>query len=261
MKALNNSVHKTFNILEKFTIQKPAWGVTELANEIGTNKSTIYRFLADLNNLGILSKEPETEKYRLGLKLFELGNRVQLKKAFIEKTHPELENVAKNIKETVHLALLKNQKVFYVDKVERPQGLKNSSETGTSSPIHATALGKILLANLEAGKRQALLQNLFSTKNLHAYTKNTITKKTKLINELNTIKKNGYAIDQEEFEIGLICVAIPIYNLDGNTVASLSASGPANRFKKSEISKYVRILKKGADAIKHKIGYFNIVNY
>ncbi len=82
MQSLKSSVHKTFAILEYFTIQKPEWGVTELANAIGSNKSTVYRFLSDLTKLGILYKHPETEKYSLGLKLFELGNRVQIKICF-----------------------------------------------------------------------------------------------------------------------------------------------------------------------------------
>ena len=148
MRDLKSSVHKTFAILEYFTAHKPEWGVTELAEAIGSNKSTIYRFLADLQKLGILYKDPATEKYSLGLKLFELGSRVQLKSAFVEKTHPVLVEVAGRIKETVHIAIFKNHQVFYVDKVESPQGLKISSHIGTYTPAYATALGKVLLAYL-----------------------------------------------------------------------------------------------------------------
>ncbi len=255
MKELKSSVNKTFAILEYFTIQKSEWGVTELADAIGSNKSTVYRFLADLCRLGILYKDPSTEKYSLGLKLFELGSRVQLKSAFVEKTHPELVKVASSITETVHIAILKNQRVFYVDKVESPQGLKISSHIGSSNPAYSTALGKVLLAYLPEENQSQTLSVL--TQSPIAYTKHTITNGKALLKELKKIKNDGFAIDREEFELGLICIAVPIFNQNNKVIASLSASGPANRFQEKNVSKYVSTLKKGADAIQEKIGFFN----
>jgi IclR family KDG regulon transcriptional repressor len=256
VKELKSSVQKTFAIIEHFTIQKPEWGVTELAKAIGSNKSTVYRFLNDLNSLGILFKHPDTEKYSLGIKLYELGSRVQLKSAFVDKTHPVLEEVAQSIKETVHIAVLKNRKVFYVDRVESPQGLRISSQIGSFNPIHATSLGKVLLAYLPDKEQKQTLKSILDEHPLTSYTKNTITEKSTLIEELDRIKSNGYAIDREEFEIGLICVGIPIFNQKNEVVASLSASGPANRFKEEEVTNYVATLRKGADVIQQKIGFF-----
>ena len=256
MQKLTSSVDKTFALLEYFTPQKPEWGVTELATAVGSNKSTVYRFLADLCKLDILCKNPQTDKYQLGLKLFELGSRVSLKSAFVEKTHPELISVAKDIIETVHIAVLKNQQVFYVDKVESPQGLKISSQIGSYNPAYATALGKILLAYLPESYQKELTQVLLQKEIVKNYTKNTITSPRKLLTELVKIQSQGYAIDREEYELGLICVAVPILNMEGEVVASLSASGPANRFEEKEVTRYVATLKKGADAIQSKIGFF-----
>lgn len=255
MKELKSSVHKTFTILEYFTIQKPEWGVTELAKAIGSNKSTVYRFLADMCKIGILYKQPSTEKYSLGLKLFELGSRVQLKSAFVDKTHPELIEVAKSIRETVHIAILKNFQVFHVDKVESPQGLKLSSHIGSFGPAYSTALGKVLLAFLPKTEQQQALQTILEQQPI-AFTTHTITKQKALQNALNEVKEKGYAIDREESEIGLICVGIPIFNQHNEVIASLSASGPANRFEEKKVADYVAILQKGADAIQQKIGYF-----
>ena len=256
IQELKSSVHKTFSILEFFTEQKPDWGVTELANEIGANKSTVYRFLSDMHQVGILHKHPETEKYSLGLKLFELGSRVKLKSALVDKTHPVLESVANSIKETVHIGVLKNDQVFYIDKVESPQGLKISSHIGSFNPVHATALGKVLLAFLSDEKRHAKLVHLFNKNGVESYTKNTISDLMTMEKELKQIVSKGFALDREEFEIGLICVAIPIFNQKNEVIASLSASGPANRFKKDELQNYVATLKKGADIIKNQIGQF-----
>lgn len=258
MLDLTNSVHKTFALLEYFTVQKPEWGVTELAQQVGTNKSTISRFLAQMKTIGILEKDEETEKYKLGLKLFELGNRVELRSAFIEKTHPPLELVASEITETVHIGVLKNNQVFYVDKVESPYGLKISSHIGSYNPAYATALGKVLLAYSNDKKRKAAIDAIYD-KNVKAYTPNTIIDKKKFLLEMEKIRNNRFAIDQEEYEIGLICLAIPILNSEEQVVASLSASGPASRFRKEEISNYVVTLTKGATAIQKKIGALKFI--
>ena len=256
MKDLKSSVHKTFAVLEYFTIQKPEWGVTELAKEMGSNKSTIYRFLADLQQIGILNKHPKSEKYSLGLKLFELGNRVQLKAAFVDKTHPELIEVAKSITETVHIAVLKNHQIFYLDKVESPQGLKVSSHIGSFGPAYATSLGKVLLAFLPSDQQEKTIQVIMEDQTPKAFTTHTITDRYRLIKELDKIKIKGYAIDREESEVGLICVAIPIFNQYNEVVASLSASGPANRFEEEKVTNYVATLQNGATAIQQKIGFF-----
>lgn len=258
MKELKSSVHKTFAILEYFTTQKPKWGVTELANEMGSNKSTVFRFLTQMHAIGILDKDAQTEKYGLGLKLFELGNRVQLRTALVEKTHPELLSVARSITETVHIAVLKNNQVFYIDKVESPQGLKISSDIGSYLPAYSTALGKVLLAFSSPKEQAESLEYIFDKTDFKAFTKNTIVDKSKMILELDKIKDRQYAIDREEHEIGLICVAIPIFNQKNQVVASLSASGPANRFKEAEVNNYVAVLKKGALAIQGKIANFKV---
>ena len=116
-KNLNHSVAKAFGLLEYFTDDKPEWGVRELAVELGANASTTYRLMATLENLGALKKNPISDKYSLGLKLFELGNRVEIQRVFVKHTHPELERVAKEITETVHLGILRKHQVFMVDKI------------------------------------------------------------------------------------------------------------------------------------------------
>jgi len=259
MQDLKSSVHKTFAILEHFTIQKPHWGVTELAQEIGSHKSTVFRFLSQMHAIGIMDRDEQTERYSLGLKLFELGNRVQLRKALVEKTHPELESVAMSITETVHIAVLKNHQVFYIDKVESPQGLKISSHIGSYNPAYATALGKVLLAFLPQSQMQRSLDVIFKEGDLKAFTINTITNRDKMISELASIKSQRYALDKEEYEVGLICVAIPIFNQENQVIASLSASGPANRFRESELKNYVEILNKGALSIQKNIGNFKLL--
>jgi len=259
MKELKNSVHKTFAILEHFTAQKPHWGVTELAKEIGSNKSTVFRFLTQMLELGILDRDRHTDRYTLGLKLFELGNRVNLRSALVEKTHPQLVSVGRSIAETVHIGILKNHQVFYIDKVESPQGLKISSHIGSYSPAYATGLGKVLLAFLSEEEQDNTLAYLFDKNEVMAYTKRTITDKLKMKTELKKVKRLKYAIDREEYEVGLICVAIPIFNQNQEVIASLSASGPSSRFEEDAVQHYVATLQMGAMAIQREIGNFKLL--
>lgn len=255
-KNLNHSVAKAFDLLEYFTANQPEWGVRELAAKVGANPSTTYRLMATLENIGALRKDRSSDKYSLGLKLFELGNRVALQDAFINFTHPALEKVAAEIKETVHLGILRGGEVFMVDKIESPMGLKLNSAVGTTSPAYCSGIGKTLLAYLAEKEKLERLKSI----SLKAKTKYTITNKNKLIKELNHIKTKGYAIDREELEEGLICVAVPVFNTNDDVVAALSAAGPANRFRQEAIGDYVAILQKGAEDIKNKIGNFQSEN-
>ena len=252
-KSLNNSVAKAFHLLEHFTLAKAEWGVTELSQKIGANKSTTYRLMATLESLGALRKNPITEKYSLGLKLFELGNRVDIQSALVSQTHPELEKVASEIIETVHLGILKNDQVLMVDKVESSKGLQLNSMIGTCSPAYCTSLGKVLLAFQEFPVQAQICSSL----DLVPRTEFTLTQIDQLRSELKRIKARGFAIDRQEMELGLICVGVPVFNQKGQIVAALSAAGPANRFKEEAVQDYVAILQKGAIAIQNKIGNYH----
>ncbi len=257
MEKVKNSVLKTFRLLECFTAARPEWGVTELAAELDANKSTVYRFLSQLKRLGVVYQNANSNKYSLGLKLFELGNRVQVKSSFAEIARPELMRVGINIRETVHLAVLRDSKIFYIDKVESPHGLSMRSEIGSYNPAHATSLGKVLLAY--SIKNDLALREYFSGKRtLEKYTLNTIRSIPTLFRELKKVRAVGYALDREEFELGLVCVAVPIFNQKDELVAGLSASGPASRFEEEKLVNYVKILQEGASRIREKIGLFKI---
>lgn len=255
--AINNSVVKAFDILDQFTIEKPQWGVRELAQTLRANSSTTYRILATLHHLGALKKDPISEKYSLSLKLFELGNRVDINNTFIAKTHPVLENVAKEITETVHLGILKNYKVLMIDIVESPLGLKLNSNIGSHSPAYCTGQGKMMLSQYDKKELDPYIQSE-TFKRLTPY---TICDKKKFVKELDIIKEQGFALDKEEKEEGLICVAVPVYNDNNKMIASLSAAGPAQRFKFEKLNEYVEILNHGALDIKRAIGEVDPYQY
>ncbi len=254
MSGINNSIVKAFGLLEYFSNSKSQWGVREMARHIGAHESTTYRLMSTLESLGVLYKNPDNDKYALGLKLYELGSRVKVYDSLVKQSHPELERVASEIEETVHLGIWSKDKVLMIDKVESERGLRLDSKVGQTSPAYCTGLGKTLLA---FGPKEQF-DNLFSNGELTAFTDHTLTTKSALIENLENIKKQGYAIDRQEFELGLICVAVPVFNGDGSVVAALSAAGPSDRFKEAHLQNYLSILKKGSSAIGKKIGYYKI---
>ena len=243
-KNLNQSIIKAFTLLNAFTSDKKEWGVRELAIKSGYNKSTTYRLLSTLVSLNVVQQN-DNEKYSLGSKLFELGNRVSLYQSLINATKIPIRDIAINIQETVLFGVLKDHQVFYINKAESIQGLKISTTVGSYQPIHATAIGKVLLAFSSETKKESLLNSI----TFNSYTKNTITNKKELLIHLNKTKKQGYALDLEEFELGLICIAIPIFNKNHKLIGSISASGPSSRFELKNVKNYISILKNGASKI------------
>lgn len=240
-KILNTSVAKAFKILDCFTIANQELGVTELAQKMETNKSAVYRMLATMQALNVIQQNPENGRYRLGLKLFELGQKVPINQNFIAKARPHMEALAKQAGETAHLAIYKNQKVYFLDKVVGRHDLQINSQIGSEKAIHCTGLGKVMLAFGEPNY-EAIIKSI----SLDAITKNTITDAEQLIDEINIIKGQGFALDLEENEIGLVCVAVPVFNRRGQFIAAISTSGPSARFNEDEIQTYTGDLKNTA---------------
>ena len=245
-KILNTSVEKAFKILDCFSINNQELGVTELAQKMATNKSAVYRMLATMEALNVIQQNPENGRYRLGLKLFELGQKVPINQNFIAKAKPHMEALAKQAGETAHLAIYRNQKVYFLDKVVGRHDLQINSQIGSEKAIHCTGLGKIMLAFGEPN-----YVSVINTLSLDSITKHTITDANQLISEIEKIKGQGFALDLEENEIGLVCVAVPVFNTRGQFIAAISTSGPSARFNEDEIQTYTGDLKHTASQLQN----------
>lgn len=237
-KILNTSVAKAFRILDCFNTDVEEFGVTELAQKMNTNKSAVYRMLATMETLNVIQQNPDNGKYRLGLKLFELGQKVPINRNFIAKARPYMEALAKQAGETAHLAIYKNNKVYFLDKVVGRHDLQINSQVGSEKALHCTGLGKVMLAFAEPNYK-AIIQK----SKLSQVTKHTITDTKKLTSEVEQIKEQGFALDLEENEIGLVCVAVPVFNKRSEFIAAISTSGPSARFNEEDIQTYTGDLK------------------
>lgn len=200
-------------------------GVTELADALGLHKSTALRLLLTLERCGYVEQDEVTRGFRLRWKLFELGSALLMRGDLVREARPVLERLAQTTGEVVHLSVLDDGEVVYVDKVDTPATIRMYSRVGRKSPVHCTGVGKAILAFLSPAE----VDRIVATKGLRKYTERTLTRREDLEADLARIRETGVAFDDEEHEVGIRCVAAPIRNHLGQAVASLSVAGPAFR--------------------------------
>lgn len=244
------AVEHCLKLIDALSANAQARGVTELSGELHLAKSTVYRLLQTLAGRDYVVQDPATGRYRLGLRLLELGAIVSDHLTIRTVTQPHLQRLMEETKETVHLGLLEGREVVYADKIESPQTIRMYSRVGRQSPLHCTALGKALLAY----QPEQALQDLLRA-DLRRYTSRTITAPGRLRAELRRVRQEGYALDNEEFEEGLRCIAAPIRDHAEAVVASVGIAGPAARLEPAKLPALIKHVKEAADAISAALGH------
>lgn len=225
-------------------------GITELSAELRLAKSTVYRLLQTLVKHGYAVQDQATGRYSLGLRFLEIGGVVQNNLSIRTIAHPHLRALMAATNETAQLGILDGCEVVYADKIECARTIRMYSSVGRRSPLHCTALGKVLLAfQSEDAMRQILGRRLIRC------TPRSITTPRALRDELMHIREQGYAFDDEEFEEGLRCLAAPARDYTGAVVASLGIAGPAARFEPARRPELIKLLKDAAEAVSMGLGY------
>lgn len=245
------SVAKALKIMEILAESSKELALHEIAEKLGIPKSTVHGLISTLYNFGYVDQSPFTGKYKLGLRLFELGNIVANRWDLRTVAAPYMQSLVEAMEETVHLTILDKGEVLYIDKRESPQSLRIVSQVGMRLPAHCTGVGKVLLAFLPSSEVKVII----STKGLPKFTKNTITNADTLEKELERIRMQGYAIDNEEFMDGLRCVAAPLRDHSGKVCAAISISGPVSRLEEERLELAKKIITKTAAEISAKLGY------
>ncbi len=244
------SVDHALAVLESFDGSTPELGVTALSGRLKLAKSTVYRLLFTLASRGYVYQNPATGKYRLGLKAFEVGSLAVSQLTVRDAALPSLERLRDVTKETVHLGVRDGDAVIYIDKIETPHAMRMYSRTGRRAPLHCTALGKALLAFVPPAESARLLR-----RGLRRYTPNTLTDLEVLGKELATIREKGYALDDEEFEEGLKCVAAPLWDYTGAVVASAGIAGPHIRITSDRLPDLIAVVREVTGEISARLGY------
>jgi DNA-binding IclR family transcriptional regulator len=249
------SIERAIAILKAFSTEKGELGVTELSRQLDLHKSTVSRLIASLQREGLVEENLVTRKYRLGMSLVTLGGLV-LQRLDVAQTArplmatPLMATLSDMTQETVILAIKDDAEAVNVAQVPSPQMVKHIEWIGRRTPLHCTAVGKVLLAHSPVAEQQA-----FINRGLPRYTSNTITGPETLCQELVRVREQGYAIGSEEFEVGLIEIAAPIRDHTGEVVASISVSGPAFRLSSDRFPSLTEDIQRSARTLSGQLGH------
>ncbi len=222
------SIERGFQILELLRLQGRAIGVSEMAGLLDLSTTTVHRLLQTLRTCRAVQQDPQTHLYDLNDHMLLYGKAVLNRFNFLGSVHPILGELSKRVGETVFMGILDDQyELIYIDQVDSlDYPLRMTPQIGLRQPAHSTSLGKVLLASLQIEKLTLFLgRGKFPRK-----TEFTLTTARDLSKELDKIRKAGFALDQEEMENGICCVAAPIQNTRG-TIAAISISGPSSRMR------------------------------
>ncbi len=225
------SVGRIFAVLEMLAYKGPQ-RITEITKALALNKSTVHRLLASLVAMDYVKKEADSDKYRLTFKLLGLGEALLDKVDIVSVVRPYMQELAEFSEETVHLVQKEGTNMVYIDKVESySNSVRMVSRIGVRKPLYCTAVGKAMLAELDDDQ----VKDIWDCSDIQALTSNTIVDYTSLLVELEEVRKRGYALDNEENELGVRCIAAAIKNYKGQSENAFSISGPISRMSDDRI--------------------------
>ena len=245
-----SSVMKVFSILQALGEQKDI-GVSELSQRLMMSKATTYRFLQTMKTLGYVTQEEEADKYGLTLKLFELGAKSLEYVDLIALADKEMRYISEQTNEALHLGTFDEDAIIYIHKIDSGYNLSMQSRIGRRNPLYSTAIGKVLLAEREVAFAEQALSGVTFVK----HTEKTLENTEQLLDELELVREQHYAEDNEEQEPGLRCIAAPVYDRFGYVIAGLSISFPTIRFDEKRMSYYVELLHNASKNISIQLGY------
>ncbi len=232
------SVKKALDIINYIAEQEHEQGATEISEALGYGVSATYHILNTLKESNIISQNEKTKKYKLSLKLWQLGMTAYSQNNISDALKPFLVKLRDNTGETANLTILEGEEIVYVAQEESDKLIKMFTKTGATAPLHCTASGKIFLAYKDQDERNEIIEGL----DLVKFTENTIVEKEELVEELQRIKKDGYGFDVEERDEEVSCIAAPVFGPQDELMACLSISGPNNRFSQDNKERWIKII-------------------
>ncbi|GAB4407633.1 MAG: IclR family transcriptional regulator [Anaerolineales bacterium] len=243
-------MERAMQILDCFDDEHPERGVSEIAELVGLHKATTHRIIVSLMNGGFLEKAPGGERYRLGLRLAELGMAAIRTLDFRREAIPHMKALVDRFEETCDLSVFDRGEVFYVEVIQGKHTLTIAARVGQRLPAHCTASGKTFLAFMPEAEARAILKEP-----LTRYTDWTITSAEEVLAQLPEVRARGYGYDDQEFELGIRAVAAPIRNREGRVIAVISMPGPTSRMTPERVSQIAQGLVATTRAISLRLGW------
>lgn len=245
------SVDRALQIIHFISKNREGLGVTELASLLDINKSSVYKLLSTLAHHGFVEQDNETKKYRLGYKYLELSSILLESIDLRSEAKPFLKELEQLTNEVIHLVVYDQGEIVYIEKLEGNETLRTHSKIGRRAPIHCTSVGKVIMAHLPKHEMLALIDKY----GLPKHTENTITNRDVFLKELEKISELGFAVEKEENEVGISCIAAPIFDHRGMVIAAISISAPTIRMTDERLAQLREVIMEVGKQISRRLGY------
>ena len=243
--AGDGTIGKACDVLEQVAAFGRPVRFGELLDGSSFPKASLYRFLQSLTNQGMLCYDPDRQTYAPGLRLVRLAHSAWTQSSLAPVARPILDMLSMETGETVHLAQLDASQVLYVDKRNARKPVEMFSEAGKVGPAYCTGVGKAMLAHLD----ETSLQKAISQQSFHRFTDRTLASQDALMADLVRIRARGYAVDNEEHEPGIICIACPILTAGGRLLGAISVTGSTGRMDFDQLEAWVPLVQRAAERI------------
>jgi len=242
---------KAMDLLTALENEHDGLELAELARRLKLPKSSVFRMLVTLEEGDFVERRLDTERYRLGVKLFQLGSAVANNFDVRETAKPTMRHLLETFHETVNLGVLNGGEVIYLDIYESTRSIRMAAHLGQRDKVHSTSLGKAMLAHLSVAEVEAMI----AQHGMPKFTARTITSLKGLWAELERVRARGYSIDDMENELGVRCVGAHIWDHQGRVVAAISVSGPADRMTDAQLAAIGQSLVDGTRQIAQRLGF------
>jgi len=249
-KAELSTLRRGLEILSLFSEETPILDTSSIAGRMRMSKSTAYKYVQTLESSGFLVRGENERYFQLGPRLIKLTSHVPNASALVDASSIIMRNLVEATNETALLATIMGDRAVCLSRVESNHNLKLTYEIGTTYPLHAGASALVLLAGLDDASRRGILSKL----TLDGYTESTITAPKQLLQRIEQIRKDGYAVSIEELDKGAFAVSAPVFSTNGRILASLSLCGPVHRFDHNKEREYIRLVREGARKLTGLVG-------
>lgn len=243
------SLDRAMEVFEHLS-ETPGATLSELAGDLGQSAATVYRILVTLEGRGLVEFDPAAQLWQIGPRAFLIGARFLRRTSLVERARPVLRALMESTGETANLGIARDAQVLFVSQVETQASIRAFFPPGTLSPMHASGIGKALLAQMPPERLDRILRD----HPLERFTEKTRTAPADLAEDLVAIRARGYAIDDEEKTQGMRCIAAPVFDLHGEAVAGISVSGPSSRVVQNDIPRLAAAVTDAAVALSAALG-------
>lgn len=243
------SLDRAMEVLEHLS-ETPGATLSLLADDLGQSPATVYRILVTLEGRGLVEFDAAQQHWHIGARAFVIGARYLHRTTLVDRARPILRRLMEETGETANLGIARDTSVLFVSQVETTATIRAFFAPGTLSPMHASGIGKALLAQMSDDR----LSRLIATAPLDQFTHRTLTEPTTLRADLEATRERGYSIDDEEKNEGMRCIAAPVFDLSGEAVAGISVSGPVSRIGIGQTPILADAVMRAADELSQAMG-------